>query len=114
MVLKKGQLKLSSGTSSAVSVEPCALMTRHPTLWSFLTQTTWEDGSCRVTGTLTLTVWDGQLRLCLNDRESECSAFICGRSVTALLKAAEEAMEEGKVEFRPNPWASRGARRKKG
>lgn len=107
MVLKRGHLKVSPPGSSGTQCEPCALMKSHPFLWAFLTQCTWEDGSSRLTGTLTLSMWDGGLRIALNDRETESSAFLSGSSFTSLLKLANAALEEGKVEFRPNPWAKK-------
>lgn len=113
MVLKRSQFQVVSSGKSNSFLEPCKTMQQLPSLWSFLTQAEWEDGSSRQTGTLTLMVQDGMAKICVNDRDSESSCFVSGSSFTTLFKVVDTALAEGKLEFRLNPWARRKPRGKR-
>lgn len=67
-----------------------------------------------MTGTLTL-MRDGDLfKACLNDRDSECSAFISGKTLTSLLEAVEAALKEGKADWRAWKPGEAGKSRRRG
>jgi hypothetical protein len=86
------------GISTAV-VE-CALSKKYPALSEFLSSLTWEDGSVRATGTITLMCDQGVMKAALNDRDSMCGTFVSGRSLTALLEAIEAGLAGGSLEWR--------------
>jgi len=62
---------------------------RFPALCEFMAAVTWEDGSRRVTGTLTVFAEDGMAKCCLNDRSQGLVAFASADSLLGLLDAAE-------------------------
>jgi len=100
MVLRKEQFHVRQAAASESLLEPCSLSAKFPRIVEFLAQTTWEDGSLRQTGTITLMTHEGVLKAALNDRESSSSAFVSGNSLLSLLKAVETGLESGSLEFR--------------
>lgn len=103
MPLKKDTFVPRPAGSSAISLEPCSLSKLYPTVVEFLSSATWEDGTSRETGTITLLTHEGQLKAAVNDRGSSTSAFVSARSLTALLKAIEAGLAQGTLEFRAKP-----------
>jgi hypothetical protein len=82
------------------AVEVCELSCSFPALWEHLTETAWESGQVRITSTLLIFTEDGMVKLCLHDRASGRSAWVAKSSLTAALKAMEDALEGDSVEWR--------------
>jgi len=84
---------------------------RSPTLFQFLTDDHWDDGSPREPGTLLLFADGGRFKACLNDRDSGSSVFVSGVSLEAILEALEEGLAGDSLEWRAKkPQGGRGRR----
>ncbi len=73
---------------------------RAPTLYQFLTDDKWDDGSQREPGTLLLFADAGRFKACLNDRDSGRSVFVSAVSLEGILEALEEGLAGDSLEWR--------------
>lgn len=64
----------------------------YPFLTEFLTATQYEDGTARATGTILLFVDNGCMKLVLNDRDNQRSAFIEKSELLEAFAAAEAGL----------------------
>ena len=71
----------------------------YPTLYEFLTLGGYL-GKQRKTGTVLIFAEDSKWKACLNDREGGRYAFMSAEGVAPLLRACDEALEAGKVDWR--------------
>ena len=71
-----------------------------PALWEFVTASAWDDGQERVTGTILIFVEDGRVKLCLNDRDGDCVAFVSGLTFEEALSSANEGLEGDTLDWR--------------
>jgi len=78
-------------------VEFCS---KYPTLYAFLTDRTWDDGKPRVTSTLLIFLEHDVLRICINDRDSNRSAFITGQTIEEALTSLEARLCAETLEWR--------------
>jgi hypothetical protein len=74
--------------------------TLYPSIWEMLTTAAWPDGSPRTLSTLTIFVEDGQIKLCLNDRDQGLTGWASAGNVEEALKAMEAALKEDRMEWR--------------
>lgn len=84
--------KLAKSDNRKPPTVACAVMNgdeerRWPTLAGHLTQTTWEDGSVRVTSTLLFFCEEEGMKVCLHDRANGMVLF---RTSSGLLSALDE------------------------
>lgn len=114
MALQKSQFQRLSEGPLPASWEACSLSKDFPALADFLCQEVWEDGSGRVTGTITLMLHEGVLKAAVNDRETSSSAFVSGKSLRGLLSTVNKGLMEGTLLFRRKPQASPNGRPRKG
>ena len=63
-----------------------------PTVYAYVMQDRFEDGSFRQTSTLLFFLDQGRLKVCLSDRQCSRSLFRSSRSVDGCLDALEEAL----------------------
>ena len=87
-----------------------SFLARFPVLTQFLSLAS-VDGQPRITGTLTLSVDDGQLKGCLRDRDVDDYCWFSAESVEALLEFAERAVQgDPRADWRANrgPYRSNG------
>jgi len=83
----------------------------YPTLYSYLTERVYGDGKSRVTSTLLIFLEDGVLRICINDRDNNRSAFITGQTIDEALASIEAKLCGDTMEWRmKNQNASANAR----
>lgn len=71
-----------------------------PYLSAFLADTVWDDGTQRETGTLLIFVQEGYLKVCLNDRAANRSAFVTGPTINMLFDACEAGLEGDSLDWR--------------
>lgn len=91
----------SGETTQAFTAEPCALGKKYQNVLAFLVDTLYADGQDRTPGSLTIFKGtDGSLRLCLNDKDLNESAFITASSLTELLRRADEGIASGSLDWR--------------
>jgi len=72
----------------------------YPTLWEFLSLTTFEDGSDRKLPTITLFLGPDGLQACLNDRDQGMAAFVTSVTLDGLWTALEEGLKGDKLDWR--------------
>jgi len=103
-----------AGSSQPLSEKAFAesiVPTLFPTLWSYLADATWSDGSARSTSTLTLFVEDGLVKLCLNDRELKRTCWSTGGTLEASAEALESRLAADNADWRGvKPQAARNRR----
>lgn len=100
-----------AGNSGSSTSRPLAagLLLQYSELWAFLTTQRFEDGTKRLTGSLSLSCASGILGLSLSDTETGQYAFLQGNDLDVLLLEAEGRLGDGTM-----PWkASRYPGRKK-
>lgn len=79
----------------------CELSTLFPAVYSFVTTTQFAGGEKRTPGSITLfRAQEGGLRLCMNDKDSEETAFVSGASLSELLSRANDGLESGNLDWR--------------
>jgi len=103
----KGQLNGSASTA----LDPGPLK-QYSELWSFLTSSTYPDGTPRLTGRISLSFESGMLRLSLNDDETGSYATLNSRSYLTILEEAELRLADGSLSFKPSKYAQKGRARK--
>lgn len=74
-----------------------------PALCEFLTQTRWEDGTVRATGTFLMLAEDGVWKGSLHDRDAQRSCWLSGKTPTDLLSAVEKVCLTGEADWRAKP-----------
>lgn len=98
-----------SSSGSGGRLEECKFSKQFPNLAAFISQSSWEDGSSRVTGTVTFLFDGGQVKAALNDRDSESGCFLSARTFTSLLGVCEEVCGGA-----PADWRSKAGNRNTG
>jgi len=73
-----------------------------PNLYEWMRETTWEDGTKRLTGAIMLTVDNGYLKCWIHDKDGARSAWVSGEGWLALLKKVDESLASGALEWRPD------------
>lgn len=71
-----------------------------PSIMEFLAEDRYEDGSARRTGTINLFVQDGQVKGCINDRDTNQNSFVSAESIEELLAVIEAKLSSSSVEWR--------------
>lgn len=112
MALPRKIATVEGCSSSTLSASDAGPLKPYSELWAFLTQTTFEDGSKRQPGKLSLSCESGNVGLSLNDGETGQYAFLEAANLTDLLKDANKRLEENRVPWRASKWASEGKRKK--
>lgn len=85
------------------------MASRYPTVWSYLSDAVYEDGSSRQTSSLVVFVEDGLVKVCLSDRDQERSAFAAGSCLLDALEAINVGLETNAIQ-----WRRQRQQRKKG
>jgi len=78
-----------------------------PNLYEYLTLTRWQDGSIRQTSTLTIFIDNRALKIVINDRDNQRSAFFNARTWGECLVKLETALSDDTVD-----WKSKGGVKK--
>lgn len=99
-------IKKESGDSTSsdvvTSFSDPLLKSSYPTLHDYLTDTKFEDGSPRVSSTLTIIADDGKFTGFLNDRHNDRSLCVESSSFNGLLNELEDGLTADKI-----PWKRR-------
>lgn len=103
---------LNGTGASSVNSEDEGFKKEMPTLWAFVTQTEWEDGSSRETGTIFIFREAGTWRACLNDRDSGHVGFVSCDTFKGLWKAVEKQLAEERVDWRLSRQARQTGRKR--
>jgi hypothetical protein len=71
-----------------------------PALVEFLTLVTWEDGTSRLPGSITLFADLSTWKLCLNDKDGHRVAFCSAGSIEGVLQTAESGLVQSTLDWR--------------
>lgn len=71
-----------------------------PTLFEYVTNGEWDDGSGRQTSSLLLFFEDGLFKVCLNDRALGRTCWATGRSAEGAVMSLEGALASGSNDWR--------------
>ena len=74
----------------------------YPELHEFLTETSWDDGKPRKTGTLLIMADNGWWKAFVHDRDGRCGAFVTAGTVDLLMSAVEAGLAAGDLDMRPD------------
>lgn len=81
-----------------------------PSLYSYLTDSKWEDGSPRELATLMIFAQDGRWKVCLSDKATGRVCFLSGTTIEEALLSLDEGLGTDEVDWRT---AGSGQGRKK-
>lgn len=110
-MLRKPEEK-PSGLQESVSLASGGLFAkRWPVLTEWLSSSVWEDGTARVTSTLSISVGDGRWKGRVNDRDAIKVAFLSSETLEGLLDALERGLSKNLVEWKEDEF---GKPKKKG
>lgn len=73
----------------------------YPYVMEHLTMTKWEDGQSREPSSFTVFLDEGKLKVCLHDKEMARVAFTAGWALEDALRALEEGLLAGTLDWRP-------------
>ena len=82
-----------------------------PSLWQYMVDASWEDGSVRELATLLLFVDQDQAKACLNDKGTGRVAFVAAASPLEALDRLEGQLNSQTVDWRPSASKPRAGRR---
>jgi len=97
--------------SLPVSQDP-AWEAKYPAIYEYIVRLKMPDGSKRTTSTLTVSLYDGAFRACLNDRHNGYSLFVTCDTVEGSIEALEAALKAARPAWRKNDWQPNGPARK--
>jgi hypothetical protein len=83
----------------------------YPCLHEHMTLTRWEDGTERVTSTLTAFVDGDKWKVCIGDRDQQRAAFVAGFTLDDALRALEEGLLGHALDWRPREQYEKKPRR---
>jgi hypothetical protein len=76
------------------------VLAKCPTLFTFLTDSLWDDGSERQLPTLLFFRDQGHFKVCVSDRALGKVAFVTGDSLEALMTSLEKDLVKGDLDWR--------------
>jgi hypothetical protein len=98
--LQKPGVNVSSSGSLSSTACVGTTFANFPTLWEFLTLSTWPDATQRRLGTMILFVEGDRWKCCLKDPNGPRVAFVTGKDIDSLLLAADEGLGSGDLDWR--------------
>ena len=98
----------AAGTGKEVNPGECNLAIGNPSLWEFLVERSYEDGSKRQPGTMMVFTEDGWFKMMLNDKDNARIAFVAGDTLENVLGAADLGLRDGKLDWRKSKPFKRG------
>lgn len=104
----------SSSQANQPSDDDKRLADAYPAVHGYLTRSEFDDGTKRMTSSLTLFSDDGTLKAVLNDREAGESLWVTAAGLAGLLGALESHLQHGTGEWRRHVTAQRGGNRRNG
>lgn len=102
MSLARRSKVADSGSTSDPTLPDKGFWASFPDLLSFTSQSKWEDGSSRLTGTMMVFTEGGQWKCWLHDRDACQGCFVTGTTIEGLLKAANAAVGASGGDWRPD------------
>jgi K+-transporting ATPase A subunit len=98
MLVKQNQPQPPDLTPAKLRTDHWSLA--HPTLWSYLTQWSWEDGSPRQTCSLLMFVADFTLKAMLRDPNTGLCLWVTAETMHELYEALEAKLCDPRADWR--------------
>ena len=111
-MLRKSQFAASQ-TPAIPDMGGDELALNYPTMWSFLTQTTWEDNSPRQTGSVLLFADGGALKAMVKDKDNEACLWVTAPNLTLLFAVIDSKLTDPTTEWRKDRFTGGMQKRKK-
>lgn len=92
----------SPGVGSGRLDASSAFAAAHPALYAYLTCGQFEDGSERLTSSMSIFCQEGVLKVCLRDPSHRRICFVAGDSFEGVLEALEARLADGGADWRPD------------
>jgi len=89
-----------------------AFLSDYPTVWTFLTDSKWDDGSRRERATILIIADGGVIKLWMGDKACNRSCWVTGESLEQAFTILEEQLSTSSCAWRPmeNNQRNRGRR----
>lgn len=97
--MKRPESAAKTPEGSAPMVD-AAFLKNFPTLVAFLADTKWDDGTPRETGSLSVFIDQGRLKISVNDRDLNRSAYVTAEGLMEGLKTVERGLSADSLEWR--------------
>jgi len=108
-MLKKPAPGQMYGTASTPFVDE-EFINEYPTITEYLFTSKWTDGSVRATSTLSIFTDGDAMKVVLNDRDNNRSAFFCEATFSGAMHAMEKALREDKVDWKSRSSSGQAAK----
>lgn len=108
MGLIKSRPQSEVAAAEAAWLPSQGVLAKCPGLVEYLSLGRYEDGTPRQPSTITVFIESGRVKLSLNDRDVERSAYVTGEGLEDALKTMERHLVEGKAD-----WRSWGGKKKR-
>ncbi|MCJ7620357.1 MAG: hypothetical protein MUP64_09095 [Anaerolineae bacterium] len=99
--MKRPDAKTAGGALGSVPAVDEKWVKRYPTMLSFLCDEKYDDGGVRELSALSVSIREGDVLLALNDKDLKQSVYTQAHSFEDGMKLMEEALREGKAQWRP-------------
>lgn len=108
---RRAEAKSSAGVPTPS--EETEFVTHFPTVWEYLTETTFTDGSKRLTSSLNIFFQDGVCKVSLRDKEAGEILWVSADGPLGALKVMEGKLVSGEADWRKDTYAG-GSKKKPG
>lgn len=99
--MKRPDAKAAGGKLGSSPAVDEAWVKKYPFILSYLCDETYDDGGAREVSALSVSIREGDFLLALNDKELKQSVYTQAHTLTQGLSLMEEALREGKCQWRP-------------
>lgn len=100
-IMKRPDAKVAGGKLGSLPAVDEQWVKRYPTILAYLCDETYDDGGVREVSALSISIREGDFLLALNDKDLKQSVYTQAHSLTEGLKLMEEALKDGKAQWRP-------------
>lgn len=99
--MKRPDTKTAGANASGIQSIDDKWMKRYPTILQFLCDDKYDDGGAREVSALSVSIREGDILLALNDKDLKQSVYTQAHSFEEGMKLMEEALRDGKAQWRP-------------
>lgn len=100
MALQRRLAPVGMGASVGIPWEDPQFKEDYPSLYSFLFDTRYADGTSRVQGSISLFVQGYSLKAAINDKDRLCVAFVNAGTFLEMLTLIDDGIREDKLEWK--------------
>lgn len=97
----------NNGAGKAIVASDSEFEKKHPTLWQFLTDSSWSNGEARETGSILIFLQEGMWKAMVKDKDSGMIAFVTKNTFKTLLEAIERGLVDEKLDWREDQFKAK-------